>query len=238
VLGRLLLLGIAHQHVGHWQLIAELPGRALGQRAVQDVLPEWAALVGLIVIGLALGFEINRGAVQCRRDRAGKEGAIVAGIVPSKPAFVAAFLPEGGPKFDRLERLLAVERYLAVFLDLLAAPRPQIGIEEGRRIAEAMAHGLADRLAFGLELFAGGTVLVPGFWKLRDPDRIEPRFAISVLVAKDAPGDADPFLAIVANSNRLFVEAALILADFLGDVADVGRAIGVELRPIIECANH
>ena len=111
-----MLLGIAHQHVGHWQLIAELPGRALGQRAVQDVLPEWAALVGLIVIGLALGFEINRGAVQCRRDRAGKEGAIVAGIVPSKPAFVAAFLPEGGFNIKRF--------YLGVdhkFNDMFAA---------------------------------------------------------------------------------------------------------------------
>ncbi len=101
-----------------------------------------------------------------------------------------------------------------------------------------MTHRLAERLALGLELLAGGAVLVPGLRKLGEPDRLEPRFAIRVLVAKDAPGNAEPFLAIVANGNRLFVKAALLLADFLGNVADVGHAVGIELRPVVERANH
>src|SRR5262249_41327803 len=34
------------------------------------------------------------------------------------------------------------------------------------------------------------------------------------------------------------VEAALVLADLLGDIADFGEAVGIELRPIVQRANH
>src|SRR5262249_15793638 len=167
------------------------------------------------------------------------ESAIVAGIVPGKSSLVTGIFPEGSPELDRLNGLLAVERNgLAVLLDLLAAPRPQIRIEKSRRIAETVSHGLAERLALGLELLAGIAVLVPGFRKLGETDRLEPRFAIGVLVAKDAPRHAQPFLAVIGDRDRLFVKAALVLAEFLGHFAHVSHALGIKLRRIVQRANH
>src|SRR5262249_28978232 len=66
ILGRLLLLGIAHQHVGHWQMIRELPRGTLGQFAMQDVLPNRTALLALVFVGLTLGQQIDRGAIERR----------------------------------------------------------------------------------------------------------------------------------------------------------------------------
>src|SRR5262249_807580 len=169
---------------------------------------------------------------------AGQESAVVAGIVPGEPALVAAVLPECGPEFDRFDRWLAVERdSLAVLLDLLAAPRPQIRIEKGRRVAEAVSHGLAEWLALGLELLAGVAILVPGFRKFVVADRVEPRFAIGIFIAEDAPRHSEPFLAIVGDGNRFLVKAALVLAEFLGNLADVGDAFGIQLRPVVQRAN-
>ena len=54
--------------------------------------------------------------------------------------------------------------------------------------------------------------------------------------ADDAPRHCDPFLAVIGDGAGYFVEAALGLADFLSDVADVYDALAVKLRPIVEHA--
>src|SRR5947209_2537500 len=105
---------------------------------------------------------------------------------------------------------LAPERTnLAVFFAFFAAPRPQLRIGESRRIAEAVADRLANRLTLGLELLAGRAVLVPGLRKLVVADRLVPRLAIGILVAEDAPRHAEPFLAVIGDRDRFFVIAAL-----------------------------
>src|SRR5205085_8836552 len=114
---------------------------------------------------------------------------------PGQPAGVVTVIPKGDRKLDRLDRLLAVERHrLAVRLDLLAAPRPQIGIPEHHRVAEAVAERLTERTALGLELFAGRAVLLPSLRKLAVAvtDFREPRGAVGEQPAADAPRHADP----------------------------------------------
>src|SRR3546814_4571343 len=73
-------------------------------------------------------------------------------------------LPEVDHVLDRLKGLLAVDYdLLAALVDLRAAERPEVGVGEGRRVAEGMSHGLADRAARRLQLLAGVAILVPGF---------------------------------------------------------------------------
>src|SRR5579864_8970308 len=134
---------------------------------MENILPQRRALLGLIIVGLALGFDVDRGTVERRRNRAGEEGAVIAGIVPGESALVAAILPEGNRELDRFDGRLAVEdNLLATLIDLHAAERPQEWIPERRRVAEAVAEGLDERLAFRFQLFADGAVLVPGFGKI------------------------------------------------------------------------
>src|SRR5262249_20270928 len=142
--------------------------------------------------------------------------------------------------FHGFDRLLAVEHDgLAVGFDLAAAPRPQIRIGEGRRIAEGMAERLADRAAHGLELLARFAQRLPGLRKLavRISELLEPGFAVGDLQPDDAPRHRDPALAVVSHDLRGLVEAALRLAERLGDVAHVGETLAVELRPIVEHAD-
>src|SRR6185437_1570521 len=126
---------------------------------------------------------------------------------------------------------------LAVLLDFLAAERPHQGIGEGRRIAEAVAKRLADRVAVGLELLAGRLVLVPGRGEALEADLLEPGLAIGNLRAEHAPGGGDPFLAVIGDDLGLVVEAALLLADLLDEVGHIDDALGVELRPVVEAAD-
>src|SRR5262249_40470788 len=167
---------------------------ALRERGVQDVLPHRRPLVGLVGVGLALGLEIDRGAVVGGADAARQERAVVARIVPGEPALVARILPERYREFDRLDRLLAVERDgLAVGLDLLASPRPQIRVPEARRITECVAERLPDRAALGLQLLAGVAQGIPSVRKFAETDLFEPRLPVGDEPAADRPGDPDPF---------------------------------------------
>src|ERR1700757_2370566 len=101
---------------------AELAGRPLWQRGVEDVVLEGLAVVGLIGVGLFLGLEINRGAVIGGADRAGEEGAVIPRIVPREGAFVAGVLPPADCELDRLDGAGAVQYdRLPVGFDLLAA---------------------------------------------------------------------------------------------------------------------
>src|SRR6185437_2002339 len=185
------------------------------------------------------GFEIDRCAVQRRRKRAGEKCAVVARIVPREPTLVERILVGSSHEFDRLYRRLAVENDgFAVGLDLLPAERPHQRIDEGRRVAEAVTDRLAERPALRLEFLAGLEIFVPGLRELAVPRFLEPRLAIGDLRAEHTPRQGDPFLAVVRDDPRLLVVAALRLADRIGDVAHVNHALGIELRPIVESANH
>jgi hypothetical protein len=172
-----------------WKRVhGELAGRPLGQRRVQDVGLQLRALLGLVLVGLAQRLDVDRGAVERGADGLRQEGAVVVGVVPGEAALVMRVLPERGHELDRLDRLLAVEHDgLAVGLDLLAAPRPQVGIAERRRVAEGVAERLADRPALGLQLLAGLAVLLPGVGKLVVADFLEPRFAVGDHARRRSP---------------------------------------------------
>src|SRR5262249_24112957 len=135
------------------------------QRRVEAIVLERLAAIGQIAVGLLFGFEIDRGAVVGGADRAGEKGAVVARVVPGKGAVIASILPQADREFDRFNRLLAVQHdRLAVGLDLLAAPRPQIRIPERVGVAESVAERLAPRTALGLQQLAGGAPLFPSLW--------------------------------------------------------------------------
>src|SRR5262249_7257438 len=140
-------------------------------------------------------------------DAARQEGAVVARIVPGEPAFIAALLPERHGPFDRLERFLAVQRdRLAVGLDLLAAPRPQIPVPPAPCIAEGMPAGLTDRPALGLQFLARVAQLVPGLRELVVAGLLKPRFTVGDESAADAPRHADP---LVADGRDLFRDVVI-----------------------------
>src|SRR5262249_38254847 len=190
----------------------ELAAGALGQRRMRDVLEHRRALVGLVAGRLALGLEIDRGAVERAGDGPRQERAVVAGVVPGEAALVVRFLPEVDHELDRVDRGLAVEHdAVAVGLHFLATPRPKIRIAEGRRVAEGVAERLTDRMSGGLELLAGGPVLLPGLRELAVgiADLGEPRLAVGDERAEDAPRQRHPFLAVVGDGAGFLVVAAL-----------------------------
>src|SRR5262245_2125904 len=98
------------------------------------------------------------------------------------------FLPERRHELDRLDDLflVAVDR-LAVLLDLAAAPRPQVGVAERRRVAERVAERLADRPALGFELLANLAILFPRVGEGRGVDLVEPGFPVGDHGADDRP---------------------------------------------------
>src|SRR5262249_55180904 len=105
VLGRLLVLRIAHDEVRERHVIAELTGWPLGQRRMESVVLERRALLGQIGLGLASSQEINRGAVASRTAGVRQECTVVARVVPREPAFVKRLFIGTGHEFDRLDRL-------------------------------------------------------------------------------------------------------------------------------------
>src|SRR5260370_11194956 len=171
ILGELLVLRILHDRVLEGAVEGELPGRSLReQRLVLDVLVEGLALVVLQLVLLPLGHDVDRCAIECGADLACMEGAVVVGVVPGEPAFIAGVLPECLHELHRFDRALAVDHdLLAACVHLGAAEVPEQRIGEGRRVAEAVAQGLADRLALGLELLAPFPPLVPRLRELLDP---------------------------------------------------------------------
>jgi hypothetical protein len=104
------------------------------------------------------------------------------------------------------------------------------------RVAECVTERLAIRTTLGLELFADGAVLVPSFRKsaVAVPHLFELGLPVRKQSAANAPGDANPFLAIIGNDLGDLVIAALCLGDLLGDVADIDKATGVKPRPVID----
>src|SRR3546814_17190694 len=77
---------------------------------------------------------------------------LVAGVVPGQAALVMGVLPEVDHVLDRLKGLLAVDHdLLAALVDLRAAERPEVGVGEGRRVAEGMSHGRSEERSVGKE---------------------------------------------------------------------------------------
>ena len=145
----------------------------------------------------------------------------------------AGVFPKTNRELDRFDGFPAVQDdRLAVGLDLLPAPRPQIRVPPARRIAERVSSGLADGAALGLEFLAGVEQRVPGFREGIVPNLVEPRFAIGDQRASDGPRHADPFVADSGDELGNVVIAALGLADLLGHITDIGETFGVELRPV------
>src|SRR5262249_44477831 len=142
--------------------------------------------------------------------------------------------PQGNGEFDRLDSFFAVQGdLLAVGLDLLAAPRPQIRIPPTGSVAEGVPGGLAIRAPGLFQFLAGCTVLVPGRRELAVvADLGEPRPTIGDKAAADAVRHADPFASGSGDGFADVVIAALRLADLVDDIADVDAALDIELRPI------
>src|SRR5215831_7322810 len=113
------------------------------------------------------------------------------------------------------------------------------GIPKNHRVAESVAERLAIGAALYLELLAHGAVLVPSVRKLTIAVAhfLEPRLPVREQPAADAPGDTDPFLAVIGDDFGNLVIAALRAADLVGDVADIDNAAGVKLRPVIDDEN-
>src|SRR5213594_1695965 len=230
VLGELLVLRVLHHGVLEGQVQGELTRRALRhRRGVLDVLEERLALLVLDLVLLALGHDVDRGAVERRAELARVERAVVVGVVPREPALVARVLPERLQELHGLERALGVDRdLLSGCVDLGAAEVPQERVGEGRRIAEAVTERLTDGLALGLELLADLAVLVPGFREFLDADLVEPRAPIRDSVSAGAVGHREPLAADLGGRAEDVVVAALRLADRLGYVGDVDERVGVE----------
>src|SRR5262249_15956026 len=167
------------------------------------------------------------GAVAGGADRAGNEPAVVPGIVPGEAALVVRVLPEPDHEVDGFKRLPAVERRgAAVRLNLLAAPRPQIRIGERGRVVIGVAERLADRPALRLEELARAAIFLPTLRKFADANLVEPGFAVTQQDAERAPRHAEPAALAFRHRREDVVEAALLAADLIGDVAHVGQALG------------
>src|SRR5207248_58077 len=140
-------------------------------------------------------------------------------VVPGEAALVAAFLPERDRPFDRFDRFLAVQHDgLAVGLDLLAAPRPQIGVPPPLRVAKGVAGRLAERMALRLQLLAGVAAGVPGLREGLQADLRKPGFAIGNQSAANRPGDPNPLVADSGEGSLHRIIPALLLTDVLGDI--------------------
>ncbi len=99
-----------------------------------------------------------------------------------------------------------------------------------------MAERLTDRPPLGLELLAGFAQRLPRLRELAAgiAHFLEPGFPVGDLQADDAPGHGDPALAVIRHGFRGFVEAALRLAELLGNVGHIRKTFPVELRPIVQ----
>src|SRR2546427_4170510 len=75
-----------------------------------DVALHLRALLGLVLVGLAQRLDVDRRAVQGRRDRAGEKRAVVVGVVPRQAAFVERVLPEALHELDRVQGLPGLEK--------------------------------------------------------------------------------------------------------------------------------
>src|SRR5258708_20067723 len=183
---------------------------------MKNIVLERLAVRGLIGVGLLFRFDVDRGAIVGGAECAGQEGAVVAGIVPSKSALVAGVFPEADGELYRLDRLLAAKHdRLAVALDLLPAPRPQIRVPKRVCVAKRMRQSLAERTPLGLQFLAAPAPSLPGLRVFLRPvaDLVPPRGAIGDLQADDRVVNGEPFLAVIGDRFRSLVKPALRLAD-------------------------
>ena len=188
-----------------------------------------------VLVGVAQRLDVDRSAVERGADRLRQERAVVVGVVPGEAALVMGFFPEGRHELDRVDDLLLVDvDGLAVLLNLGAAPRPQIGVAEGRRVAEGVAERLTDRPARGFELLANLAILLPGVGEGRRADLVEPRFSVGDHGADDSPWQGDPLLAVGRVRFAQIVVAVFGLAHTACEVGQVDDALRIDLRVVVE----
>src|SRR5712664_4624623 len=178
---------------------------------------------------------VDRSAVECGANRLRQERAVVVGVVPGQAALVMGFFPEGRHELDRVDDLFLIDvDSLAVLLNLGAAPRPQVGVAERRRVAECVAERLTDRPALGLELLANLAILLPSVGEGRGADLVEPRFSVSDHGADDSPWLSDPLLAVSRVRFAQIVVAAFGLAHTTCEVGKVDDALRIDLWVVVE----
>jgi hypothetical protein len=97
-----------------------------------------------------------------------------------------------------------------------------------------VAEGLADRLALLLESRADLPVLLERLRRLAGADLREPRAPVGDQAAAGAVGEREPLLALPCRRLRVLVVAALLLGLPLAEIADVGEAVLVEVRPVVQ----
>src|SRR5712692_2479037 len=239
VLRQLLVLRVLHDRVLEGHVEGELACGALGQeRRVLDVLDERLAPLVLDLFLLTLGYDVDGRAVQRRGNLARMERTVVESIVPGNPTLVARVLPVGLHDLNRLNGALGVDRdLLAGPVDLGAAEAPEQRIGERRRVSGAVAEGLPDGLALGLELLANLAPFVPGLRELLDADFRVPRASVGDGVADDAVGYGQPLAVHFRRDVEDVVVALLRLPDRLGHVRHVHEGAGIEVRPVVEHHN-
>src|SRR5580692_8107026 len=101
----------------------------------------------------------------------------------------------------------------------LTAPRPQVRIGECGRVVIGVAERLADRPALRLEQLARAAILLPTLRKFADANLVEPGFAVAQQDAERAPRHPEPAALDLRHRREDVVEAALLAADLIGDVA-------------------
>src|SRR3954468_10871979 len=101
-----------------------------------------------------------------------------------------------------------------------------------------MTERLPDRSALRLEQLAGGAVALPRIRKLGETDLVKPGFPIAQQNAECGPRHGEPALFAFRYRRKDVVEAALLLRNFLGNVAHIHDAFGIQVWPIVHRMNE
>ena len=214
-----------------WAMMLGLRGpivwkRPLGPSGVVDV-----GELRREVRELALGHEVDAGAVQGRTDGLAEEGTVVAAVVPGEATRIAGLLPELANELEGLARLGGVDHDLARFIDLHPAEAPQGRVGEGRRVAEGVAERLAHREVGVLHLGADREVLLPGVRRL-EAELVEDVLAVDDRVAdveqrhgtRDAVDHHGPARPVVHVAARELAHQLVV----------VGQAVGEQVRLVVD----
>ena len=197
------------------------PGRA-GQRQ-----PGLDALEQLGV--LALDRAVDRDRVVDPAALARLHVLVVGRVVPGEDLVGHRLLVEVLGDLQRLARLRRVERArLAVLLDLGRAVRPEQAAPGHLGVGVLGQRG-ADRVAGRLGLLPVGDQLLPGVGRLLEAGLLEDVRAVVARERDQEVGHAVPLALDPADLLGEGDPAAELLADRLGDVADVGQRLAVDV---------
>ena len=214
------------------------PPGPLGNAGVQDVVLHRRALLGLVGVGLLLGLDVDRGAVVGGADacRTGRRGCCWCRPRRARPRPSSPSTAATANLTDSTVSLLFSTTVLPSASTSLPPHDHRIRIPPARRVAEGVPGGLADTAgpsAFSFLPAARNSSQVVGELVVSRPRRT------TTCDRRSSPppthhGTPIHLLPTVRDHLADVVIAALRLADLLGDVADIGEALGIELRPVVE----